>query len=277
MVNGRSLIVTVFSIFIIAAIFETKSPSASPLAFVFTIVPWALLCVIVILGFIETKRNAKLYAENNDAIALLDSGRFAEAELMFCKLNEKFKNNWIVKHNLALTLIRQGKFERAAHLLKDFSQLKQQELSKSFMFSTEAHLHALSSNLEEAEIACYKARNTISTARSGLLAVANSVIAIRHGVFKQVAEVTDDEWFAAEMVAGGQMRLMRILRAFALSKVPPTEQSQALMQQMLAGARPFRPSEYDFLATRIPELKMFLIEHGFSQPQAAPGVQGAKV
>ena len=60
------------------------------------------------------------------------------------------------------------------------------------------------------------------------------------------------------------MKRLRVLRAFAIKNVPPTPQNQEQMQTLLAGARPFRPGEFDYLAAKWPELKTFLIESGLS-------------
>ncbi len=57
------------------------------------------------------------------------------------------------------------------------------------------------------------------------------------------------------------VRALRIVRAFAAESIG----SPALVPDLLAGARPFRPGEYAWLGARWPEMARYLDANGFAQ------------
>ena len=225
--------------------------------------------VIGALAMAATRRNKPLLDGGDNALALMESGRFAESETAFQKLIRRAPREPMLRYNLAILCMRQGQFQRAFGILGELprTSLKLRDFMLPVAY---ASLHALSSELEVAEQAYDEASDAVSSERQGMLAAARCVIALRRGAFKIVAEMPQAEWFAAEGVGpAGHMRRMRVLRAFAIFKLPATDKSESETQQMLAGARPFHPGEFDFLAAKLPELRTFLIEQGFSQPAAA--------
>ncbi len=224
----------------------------------------ATVCVLLILILWKLlKRNFSVHQKGNDAAALFNAGRLDEAETLFSKLLAEMNGSYLMKYNLALVALQQSRFDRAAKLLDECSKVT--EIPRlPFVPTACAQLHALNSELAVAEHAYDEAFALTPIDQMGNLALPHALIAIRRGAFKLVADMPSEEWFGAEIGSPQQMRCMRVLRAFAISKMPAGESSETLVKEMLSGARPFRMNEYNYLVPRLPELLVFLNEHGFS-------------
>jgi tetratricopeptide (TPR) repeat protein len=228
--------------------------------------------IVIGAGVMAFTRRQKTFLEANDsALALMESGRYTEAEAALQKLLRRMPREAILRYNMAILCMRQGHFQRAFGILGELPR-SAGKLREFLIPVAYASLHALASELDVAEQAYDEASDLVNNERQGMLAVTRAVLALRRGAYKIVAEMPQDEWFAAEGVGpAGHMRRLRILRAFAIFKLPPAdrnEKSDAEMQQMLSGSRPFHPGEYDFLAAKLPELRAFLVEQSLSRPAA---------
>jgi tetratricopeptide (TPR) repeat protein len=245
--SSRSLFIIIILGFVMAIFFGTRAhrlPSApqpaetSGLLFWLSVVLGALCLLLGLLVYVLLRRNFALDAENQKGLALLESGRLDEAEIVFDSLMKKHQGNWIMKNNLAVVAIRQGRFDHASQLLKECSEVKQ--IPKLPLIPMQlAYLHALNSELDVAEQTYDEALKLTPAEQSGYLAMPNALITVRRGAYKLLAEVPAEEWFAAETGSPCQMRCLRVLRAFALSKMPVTETSQAAQAEMLSGVAHF--------------------------------------
>jgi tetratricopeptide (TPR) repeat protein len=173
--------------------------------------------------------------------------------------------------------VYQQNYDEAKSALAKLSADK--NLDADFRLSVDqirAEVYAIVGDLELAEKVYDQAASRISPARRGQLALANLLIHLRRGAFKHVVEMPDEEWYCAEGAFGqASMKRLRVLRAFAMNNLPPTPQTREQIQSYLAGVRPFRRGEFDYLAAKWPELNAFIVEAGLSGDNPAPPVSNA--
>ena len=97
-----------------------------------------------------------------------------------------------------------------------------------------------------------------------LLAI-ETLVATREGEFAQAAEHAGMRWSEAEaLLPATSMRLLRVLRAFALVNAGLGETATREASDLLIGARPSRLGEFDYIAQNWPAFRAFLVEHGFA-------------
>jgi hypothetical protein len=89
-----------------------------------------------------------------------------------------------------------------------------------------------------------------------------SVLLCREGRFDAVVPTVDGRWREAEAAGAGQVKQLRLLKAFALDRLG----AEAERAEQLAALKPFRPGEFDYLGTRWPELRAFIESNGLSAP-----------
>jgi hypothetical protein len=202
----------------------------------------------------------------SDALThLFESGRLDEAERESLYLLESRNRGaeWNARRTLIRVDIRKQRFELAARRLGELAQIK--GVPGGAVALLNAQLHAISSELEVAERNYDEATELATKQDESDLLLTRTLIENRRGAYKLIAEMRLEEWFLAEGAGSpATMRQLRVLRAFAMKNLPGTEHADEI-QMLLAGARPCKPGEYDFLAVRLPELKAFLVEAGLSK------------
>lgn len=283
--SSRYLLIVIIIGFVMAIVFgmRTGVPESAPTqvqsghpalsATAMAWVPWILLLFIfyfIILRNLISQTDANA---NNDAIALQNAGRLAEAGKIYDEIIQKTRKKSKLAHsvfllNRARLHIELHRFDEANDALDKLS--KTSGLQQDFpvlILKAQAESQAIAGDLSKAEEYCHNGTELLSIPRQGLMALAQTLIQLRRGAFKVAAEMPDADWFAAEAMLGTDgMRRLRVLRAFALKNLPPTPQAQEQMQMLVAGARPFHPGEFDYLAAKWPELKAFLVEQGLTSP-----------
>lgn len=138
-------------------------------------------------------------------------------------------------------------------------------LVRSRVHSLLAEVHAVLDNTVNASKALDDARATAQGWSREELRLAEVLIQCRQGRFVEAAHMDLTDWFRLEgVLPQRQMKLHRLLRAFALSKLETTPARNEEVRMLLEGVRPCVPNEFNFLCGRWPELKAFLVQHGLS-------------
>lgn len=196
---------------------------------------------------------------------LFESGRYEEAERESLYLLESRNRGAMLNARCTLIKvdIRKQRFELAARRLGELALMKGVPVSVVALLN--AQLHAVASELDVAEKFFDEATELASKVDESELLLTRTLIENRRGAYKLIAEMRLEEWFMAEGAGSpATMRQLRVLRAFAMKNLPGVPPADEI-QMLLAGARPCKPGEYDFLAARLPKLKTFLVESGLSK------------
>jgi hypothetical protein len=110
-----------------------------------------------------------------------------------------------------------------------------------------------------------QAAQHVSPARRALTLPLETATLAFDGRFDDAAKITAERWSEAEaLLPGFSMRLLRLLRAHALVSGPRGDESTREVEQLLAGARPTAPGEFDYIARSWPGFASFLKSHGFA-------------
>jgi hypothetical protein len=89
-----------------------------------------------------------------------------------------------------------------------------------------------------------------------------AMLMARRHQYLQAIEQLNTNWRAIESATqADQMRNIRLLKAMCLAQTDPQHEE---ISTLVAGAKPFRPGEYDYLGSRWPEFQNFLGAHGLS-------------
>jgi tetratricopeptide (TPR) repeat protein len=282
---GRRMVAIIFCGFVLAVLLSVKAgcdaivndPNETSWLwqalkmFGWSLAPWAGLLIFAFLAVFRNTRGTRAILEkNNEALALMQSGQREAAGKLFQEISRGPKLlSAEVNLNRARLFIEQQRMVDAQVVLEKL--LEQKTAAGNFAVSilaVHAEHQALLGELAGAEQSYDQAIELGNRARKGELVYVEALLRLRRAAYKLVADMPDEEWYCAEgSLSAPGMKRMRVLRAFAIRNLPPAQQSpkaQDDLQALLAGARPCVPGEYDYLATRWPELKSFLVESGLA-------------
>jgi hypothetical protein len=277
----RPLLITLFILLIVAtlvigALTETRGDSAprSLGLCLLDAVPWLLLFLFVyllIFRYLPDRKDAqRLY----DAVTLLDAGQVAEAASTFDQiLARKHAGGalrMVAHYHRGVAHLYQGRFEEGLRHCRRALDCKESEheLNRDFRgqaLITMAEILALQSRLGECEDRLGEAESVLSPARAGLLLPSRVIFDLRRGDPARVPRILHEGWPAAEgALTALNGKKLRLLWAFALSRLENTPERQAEIQGLLGGLRPFRTGQFDYLTVQWPELESFLQANGLT-------------
>ncbi|MCY3018973.1 MAG: hypothetical protein NTW87_08095 [Planctomycetota bacterium] len=245
--------------------------------FAVAIAPW-LLVFAVAYGLFQwqVRRALATVQRNRDANALLDAGDLASAISLYDQLLKECPRNFmsinVLVYDRALALFRQGRQDEALEAFKDLTarKLRRNEAMLAPLVHFQLALcYALNGELVAAEEHHTRAHEMGSVQVAGFLTLVVTVIGLRQGRHQAVLKDLGQEWARVEGMLGVHLaRVLRLLSAFGHSQLPDAQAHAEHIQQMLAGVRPFRPGEFDYLVINWPEFRAFLVEQGFVAAKA---------
>jgi hypothetical protein len=209
--------------------------------------------------------------KNSHWVAQLNLGEVDAAHDAFDDLAQKYRGHdrlhTMSVFNIAATEVRKGNLERAIQLYGTVERSRSFRSSSPQVFQMlpfvmgyalvlQGELDAAEQWLEEGE-----KRRKYEHLKMGE-GIRAHLMARRHR-YREAVEFLNANWRAIEgSTQADQMRPIRLLKALCLQRTEPESEE---IPVLLAGAKPFRPGEYDYLGTRWPEFQSFLGEKGFSR------------
>jgi hypothetical protein len=232
--------------------------------------------VILYAGLIWFYRNKALALsqQNNDGILLLNSGRLDEAVRLYSDLYRRAGRMHSLRAlfvtNLGIAHLRRGEPERAleyfdiAHRSGWVAKQKLVSNNAALLLSMGTARLALG-DAKSANEWLARAQASVSPARRALLLPLETATLAFEGRFDEAAKLSAERWGEAEaLLPGFSMRLLRLLRAHALTSGTRADESAREVDELLAGARPSVVGEFDYIARAWPAFASFLKAHGFS-------------
>lgn len=200
-------------------------------------------------------------AANKRAVDLLAQGDAAAAGEAFRRL----ARGWlapraVARFNLGLALLRLGDVRGARDAFAALEGSRAKGLlptSAALVALCDAVLGDVDAADQWAAEARRRAASPSATTRVHL--AAEAVVRLRRGDAAGAARLFDETWGEIERCTSADLvRALRIVRALAADAAGRTGAGE-----LLAGARPFRPGEYAWIAAGWPEMRRYLAEHGF--------------
>lgn len=251
---------------------------------------WALLALygaVFVRLFSRRRRIRGLLRDHDEGLALLAAGELERAREVFeglCRRGRSMPSlHSLFVYYRGVVALHRGQHEDARGMF--LAVLDAGWLSSWASMLTTHHPRALLS-LATCEVlrgdvdaaAAWRARAhaKMSPARRPGLLLIDALIGARRGDHGDVVRRIDAELARAEnLLSASQLRALRLVKAFALERLAAgryrDDARDQEIRQALDGSRPFRPGEFDYLATRWPELAEFLSRHGFlAAPTGAP-------
>jgi hypothetical protein len=268
MSNGqlRAFAVLIAIPFALAAIFLTRYLAAGgPLV--------SLLMIGGAAGWLVRRRRRMLalVRRNDDAVALLGVDPTTASRILD-DLSMRASGfpavHALIVYNRGVAYLREGNIDRALALFRAALDTDWFErfgpTHVGLLASGIAQAHATRGDVAAAASWARIAHANIGEARRGVLVALDMLIAARTGQWQHVDEVAAAGWALAEAaVPASSMRAIRLVRAFAIANLPPSQERGAMIELMLSGARPPQPHDYRGLAMWWPEYAAFLASAGF--------------
>jgi hypothetical protein len=238
-----------------------------------------IICVIVgatVVVLWRERRTQAFMREGFDIAAQLEAGELAAAEqrleAMCRTLSRSSPYHPLIVFNRGIAFLRAGRPDRAIALFAAVLESGRFENPKtSFhafypaLLSAIAIACAIKGDVAEAERWQGLAHDQAGSARAGALVLMETYIGLRCGRYAVVVKDAEANWAKAEAcLLGTQMQALRVLCAFGLANINQESVHDERIRQFLAGARPCRPGQFDYLAIHWPEFRAFLVEHGFA-------------
>jgi hypothetical protein len=165
-------------------------------------------------------------------------------------------------YNLGIVALREGQSAGALAYLGAAERIRARSL-RAAVASTAAIVYGLRGELEPAEAWLAVARERRPPLDETATVFPQVILRVRQGRMAEAVDLIAACWATVERtVTGHELRVLRLVSAFAIDSVGLAEGAEAI-GQMFAGARPFRPGEYDYLVRSWPELGRFLAAAGF--------------
>lgn len=173
----------------------------------------------------------------------------------------------VALHNLALAELCRARWDRALSLLASVEKLYHRSVLRAQVAQSTAALLALSYALKgelgaaRAWLKAGEKRKDVPTA-IGLEVLAEAIVHARAGNHDSAEQLLRHRWRAASSALSGRfLGALRFVRAYAAAEVglPPS-----MIEDLVLGARPYRPASFDFLFQAWPELRA-LVEQKSSE------------
>ncbi len=225
---------------------------------------------LVVWRAVQRNRAVRLVRANEEAVATLNAGDVQGAAKLFDGLATEARGVPIVHallvFNRGATAMRLGDIDRAIELTQRAVQsgwIADASLNlASLAGSNMGTCLAIKGDLDAAERWQREAHAAVAPSKRGSLLVLDALIACRRGRYVEAIAQVERDWALAEGgLNAAQLRGVRLLRAFALEQTGGEADEIA---SLIAGAKPFRTGEQDYLAGSWPEFRAFLVKHGFS-------------
>ncbi|MBE7465268.1 MAG: hypothetical protein HS116_17455 [Planctomycetes bacterium] len=211
---------------------------------------------------------------HNAAVGLLNAGRIEEALAELQRLEPESQKHPLghatCLANLSAGYLRKGDPDRAMELAFAGHELlpgkpknEQQKQVAALLRTRLAHLHALLNVPESAHAWRERAAEAVTPNNRHMLFETDIVLKLRAGQDAAALEQLAQDWTGAEtQLYVAQLKPLRVLWAFALSRQAPGAERDARIADLLAGARPMRAGELAYMGARWPEFEAFLREQG---------------
>ncbi|QSQ21130.1 hypothetical protein JY651_38965 [Pyxidicoccus parkwayensis] len=128
--------------------------------------------------------------------------------------------------------------------------------------------HTLRGDVATARDLLKEAERRLGAGLHGTLLLPEVFLLCRESHFAAALRVLELRWKEAEAGDVRNYKLLRLLRAFALSELGNPD-SQALASDALSGLQPFTPGAFDPLGASWPQMKSFLEAHALSSRSQA--------
>lgn len=222
----------------------------------------AVISIIVILSRIRVE-DARAVEANQDAILLLNEGRFEEASDAFQGLAQtysKTNGHAVYVFNTGVAFMLQGKLRRA------FAVFNSVLISRRFAYGAHgnhealllAEMAACAALLgwkEDAEHYRRRAAKRLKGDEVTRLSVADVIIALRGDAPQAALEIMRRNGPTAEdVLRPPSVRALLMMRAFALEQLNAQREADEAVRTVM----PIRRGEFDWLGENWPEMKDFL-------------------
>jgi hypothetical protein len=226
----------------------------------------------------------RLLRDHDEALALLAAGDLVRAGTLFEDLCHRARSmpplHSLFLHHRGLVELHSGKHDRARAMF--LAVLAAGWLSTWTSTLANHHVRTLAAlamcevlrgELDAAAEWREQASSRTTPARRGSLLLIDALIVARRDPLERLVTVVDAGWERAEnLLTASQLRVLRLLKAFALERTDRGRyrgsSSDAEIRQALEGTRPFRAGEFDYLTPHWPEFREFLERHGFVDAMA---------
>lgn len=230
-------------------------------------------------SLIARRRVHRLLRRNDDAVAIMRRGHLRDAtdrlEALCRDTRRRPPLHSLIVHNLAIARLRLGDPEQALGLLAAVlhggwlqNRRHAYYIYYPSLLSAVAMSYAVLGNMESARQWQALAATAWPESKQGGMLLLDALLLVRSGEHHLALEQVEREWVDAEAnLPPTSMRAIRVLQAFAMTQQTREPYRDAAMDKkvsrLLEAARPFVPGEMDYLAGDWPELRAFLMEHGF--------------
>lgn len=238
-----------------------------------TLLPTFVLIFAALGGAAWRRQKLLAHVRNNDdAVALLNRGEIVPATHMLEDLTRRSRNapvyHGLFVYNRGVAMLRAGQPDRALSLFTNVLEAgwlnSRRTAFRGMIASGIAAAWAQLGELPAAHAWLAEAHAQIGDAKRGMLLPTDVIVALRSGRPEQALDMLDAGWNAAEgVLTAYQMRTVHLLRAFALSQLPPTAERGVELERALAAATPRRPDDFAGLASHWPEMAAFLRGRGW--------------
>lgn len=223
-----------------------------------------ILFVAAVFGLVYWR--FRRFAEGNKrAVDLMAQGDAAGAAEAFRRLaRAPLAPSGVARFNLGLALLRVGDLRGALDALASAERSRTKAL-KPAIASMIALCDALAGDLDAADGWIAEARRRAASPASATRfhVAAEAIVRLRRGDATGSARLFEQTWGELERsTAADVVRALRVVRAFAVEHAGGSAAAGAA--DLLAGARPFRPGEYAWIAAGWPEMSRYLAEKGFA-------------
>ena len=233
------------------------------------------IAVLGVIGFSASRRRKmhQLLRDNDEGVALLQSGDLAEAGRVFDRLCLAARRmptlHSIFVYNRAVVHLEAAELDAAISLLSAVVRAGwiggRGALASHYpsVLGRLALAHALRGKVDVADAWRARAHTVITPAKRGILLLVDAVVEARQGRDDRAIELVDDNWARAEnLQTAKQLRALRVVQAFCLERSRGPQYRAASRdadrRRAIEAASAGRRGEHDYLATFWPELAEFL-------------------
>lgn len=231
----------------------------------------ALVSAVAASGFLYWRRRSafELVRRNDDAVALLNAGQVDAAEQALTALLEPSRPlGWLhalTLFNLSVCWLRRGDPLRAIPVMRgvhDAGWLKSPRLPYQGLFRLGlATANTMSGNFADARRWLDLAQQVTSPGRMGQLMPTRAMLAAREGRLYDALAEMDAGWLATEgVMPAGQMRQLRVLRAYCLASTRPGGLHDPEVRRSLDAAMPLGPWDLAGWCRVWPQFHAFVYE-----------------